>query len=479
MSVRVRFAPSPTGWLHVGGARTALYNYLFARRHGGTFVLRIEDTDRERSTEEAIEAIVSDLRWLGLEWDEGPGVGGAHGPYRQTERAEMYRRELERLLEAGHAYECFCTPEELEAERQAARAARTSFRYSRRCRDLSPEERERRRAVNPRPAIRFRMPESGEVVIDDAVRGRVRFDLSQLDDFVIARSDGTPTYNFAVVVDDATMGITHVIRGDDHLSNTPKQVALFKALGYEVPSYAHLSMIHGPDRKPLSKRHGATAIFEFRAQGYVPEALVNYLALLGWSLDDRTTVLSMDELVRNFSLERVSANPAVFDVEKLTWLNGVWIRSLSNDELARRVTPFVRERYGDRAASDPAVAHLLELTRERMVRLTEFADWTYFYFVDDEDFEVAEQDAPKLASEEARAVLERARAALAAVDRWEAAAIEAALRGLVEATGLKAKAVFQPIRIATTGSSVSPPLFESLALLGRGRTIARIERALG
>ena len=478
MSVRVRFAPSPTGWLHVGGARTALYNFLFARHHGGTFVLRIEDTDRSRSTDEAIDAIIGDMRWLGLSWDEGPEIGGPYGPYRQTERQDIYRRELERLVASGHAYECFCLPEELEAERERAREARVSFRYSRRCRDLSPEERERLRAVNPRPAIRFKMPLEGEVVIEDAIKGTVRFDLSQLDDFVIARSDGTPTYNFAVVVDDATMGITHVIRGDDHLSNTPKQIALFHALGYEVPRYAHLSMIHGPDRRPLSKRHGATAVFEFRNQGFLPEAMVNYLALLGWSLDDRTTIFTLDELIEHFSLERVSSNPAVFDIDKLTWLNGYWIRTLAPEELAERVRPFVEERYGNVKVDRDVILELVSLTQERMTRLTEFADWTYFYFVRDEEFEISEKDASKLASPEATRALTAARDALSRCETWGCEEIERALRGVVEETGMKVKQVFQPVRVAVTGSSVSPPLFESIALLGRERTLARLEAAL-
>lgn len=482
MKVRVRFAPSPTGWLHVGGARTALYNFLFARQHNGTFILRIEDTDRTRSTEEAIQAIIEDMKWLGLNWDEGPDVGGGRGPYRQTEREQLYRQHIDRLIESGNAYYCFCLPEELDRMRQEARRRGESFRYPRRCRSLTPEQQEELRAENPRPAVRFKTPETGELVVNDLVKGEIRFDLSQLDDFIIARSDGTATYNLAVVVDDALMGVTHVIRGDDHLSNTPKQILIYRALGYELPEFAHLSMILGPDKKPLSKRHGATAVFEFRNRGYLPEALVNYLALLGWSYDDRTTVFSLEELIEKFSLERVSANPAVFDMAKLEWLNGVRIRYLPVEELANRILPFVREAYGHAGeiVVDRNFLFLVEITRERLRFLTDFVDWTYFYFTPEEQFELRAEDAERVFKnrEESEAALRLAREKLAEISSWEVPEIERALRSIPEETGSKARKVFQPIRLAVTGRLVSPPLFESIRVLGREKTLGRIDRAL-
>jgi glutamyl-tRNA synthetase len=477
VEIRTRFAPSPTGWLHIGGARTALYNYLFAKKSGGRFILRIEDTDKSRSTDEAIEAIVSDLKWLGIIWDEGPEVGGNFGPYRQTEREDIYREEVEKLVKSGHAYYCFCLPEELEAMRKEAAEKKESFRYPRRCRDLSEKEIEEKRRINPNPAIRFKTPLQGKIVVNDLIRGTVEFDLSQLDDFIIARSDGTPTYNFAVVVDDARMKITHVIRGDDHLSNTPKQILIYRALGYDVPEFAHLSLILGPDRKPLSKRHGATAVFEFRNQGYLPEAVVNYLALLGWSYDDKTTFFTPEELPEKFDLGRVSSNPAVFDFQKLEWLNGVWIRYLSVEELAKRLLPFVEKEYG-RIELDENFLELVKITQERMRTLKDFVSWTYFYFVNDDQFRIDENDFEKVFEKNAKAptFVKLAFKKLDEISFWTRDEIEKALRAVVSETGEKPKNVFQPIRLAVTGRLVSPPLFESIEVLGRERTLKRLER---
>lgn len=477
MTVRVRFAPSPTGWLHVGGARTALYNYLFAKKNGGQFVLRIEDTDRSRSTEEAIQAIISDLKWLGLEWDEGPEIGGPFGPYRQTERQSFYEQAVQKLLDSGHAYYCFCKPEELEKMREEAFRNKKSFRYPRICRNIGYEEALRRIESGEKAAVRFKTPTEGILKINDIVRGEVVFDLSQLDDFVIARSDGTPTYNLAVVVDDALMKITHVIRGDDHLSNTPKQILIYRALGYPVPEFAHLSMILGPDKKPLSKRHGSTAIFEFKNRGYLSEALVNYLALLGWSYDDKTTFFTPLELVEKFDLSRVSSNPAVFDYQKLEWLNGVWIRELDGKELLNRLKPFIREAYGPFDESDENLIKLIEITRERIKTLKDFVDWTYFYFVKDEKFEVDASDKEKVLHDEKGAeILRMALRSLKGLEVWEKSAIESALRNLVIETGEKPKRVFQAVRVAVTGRLVSPPLFESIEILGRERTLKRLEK---
>lgn len=478
MTVRVRFAPSPTGWLHIGGARTALYNYLFARKHNGRFILRIEDTDRSRSTEEAIEAILNDLRWLGLNWDEGPQVGGPYGPYRQTERENLYREAVEKLVNSGHAYYCFCTPEELENMRQEALSQKKSFRYPRKCRNLTPEEVEKRLKNGEKAAVRFKTPLEGTLQINDIVRGKVEFDLSQLDDFVIARSDGSPTYNLAVVVDDALMKITHVIRGDDHLSNTPKQVLIYKALGYAVPEFAHLSMILGPDKKPLSKRHGSTAVFEFKNKGYLPEAMVNYLALLGWSYDDKTTFFTPEELIEKFDLSRVSANPAVFDYQKLEWLNGVWIRTLSNEELQKRLLSYIRQAYPGLKEDDPNILELVSITKERLKTLKDFVDWTYFYFVSDDDFQIANEDAGKVFNADSNLILSKTIEKLESLDEWNRKNIEQCLRDLVNELGEKPRKVFQVIRVAVTGRLVSPPLFESIAILGRERTLKRLKKAL-
>lgn len=479
MTVRVRFAPSPTGWLHVGGARTALYNFLFARKHGGKFILRIEDTDRSRSTEEAIEAILSDMKWLGLLWDEGPEVGGPYGPYRQTERQHLYTDAVRSLLNSGKAYHCFCTPEELERMREEAFRQKKSFRYPRRCRNLSESEVRERLERGERAAVRFKTPERGVLTVRDIVRGEVTFDLSQLDDFVIARSDSTPTYNLAVVVDDALMKITHVIRGDDHLSNTPKQVLIYEALGHEVPQFAHLSMILGPDKKPLSKRHGSTAIFDFRSKGYLAEAMVNYLALLGWSYDDKTTFFTMEELVEKFDLSRVSANPAVFDYQKLEWLNGVWIRTLDTKVLASRLIPFVREEYGFSNQEDPDFLSLIEITKERIKTLRDFVEWTYFYFVSDDMFEVDAEDSKKVfIGNDYMKILSEAHDSFERLADWNRSAIEEALRNLAEKLGEKPRKVFQAVRLAVTGKLVSPPLFESIEILGRERTLNRLKRLL-
>lgn len=484
MGTRVRFAPSPTGWLHIGGARTALYNYLYAKHNKGTFVLRIEDTDRTRSTEDAIQAIKSDLKWLGLEWDEGPGIEGKYGPYRQTERSLLYKKDIERLKQSGKVYECFCLPEELYKQREAAKKEKISFRYNRRCRNLNEGEKGRILSINPKPALRFKTPLSGTIRVRDIVRGEVKFDLSQLDDFIIARSDGTPTYNFAVVVDDANMKISHVIRGDDHLPNTPKQILIFEALGYEVPAYAHLSMILGSDKKPLSKRHGATAVFEFRKLGYLPEAMVNYLALLGWSLDDRTTFFTMEDLINNFKLEKVSTNPAVFDTEKLRWLNSYWIRLMPDNELAIRLKTFVEEKFGHIDEKNKEFHMLIQMTRKRIELLTDFNDWVSFYFISEEDFMIEKDDLQKLLEQleqntyKIKSILKAAKNKLALLKEWKVQYIEEALRSVAQESGIIAKNVFQSIRLAVTGRLISPPLFESIVVLGKTRTLNRLERLL-
>lgn len=478
-NVRVRFAPSPTGQLHIGGARTALYNWAFARHFGGSFILRIEDTDPERSTAENTAAIITALEWLGLDYDEGPGVGGDFGPYLQTQRFDRYAAGLERLKELGHVYPCFCAPEQLEAKREAAREKGGFAGYDRACRHLSAEEVQARLDAGEKAAWRVKVPEGrGDITWVDAVRGETTIHAETIDDFVVARSDGSPTYNFAVVIDDYDMGLTHVIRGDDHISNTPKQILLYEALEAAVPVFAHLSMIWGPDGKRLSKRHGATSLEAYREMGYLPEAIVNYLALLGWSLDGETTIIDRSTLISAFSLDRISKNPAIFDTEKLDWMNGVYLRELPAEEFVRRVAPWLAE-AGLASASEVEDRHdwfvrLSPLVAERVKRLDEVAPMVRFLF---EEPQIDPAAAEKvLAKEGAGRSLDAAGEALSRVE-WAAPAIEGALRGIPEALGLKAKSVFQAVRVATTGSVVSPPLFESLELLGRERTLSRLEAA--
>ncbi len=480
-NVRVRFAPSPTGFLHIGGARTALYNWAFARHFGGTFVLRIEDTDAERSTEENTQAILRAMEWLGLDYDEGPVVGGDFGPYFQTQRYGRYTEGLELLKASGHAYPCFCSAEVLESKREAARAKGGVAGYDRTCRGLSDDQVASRFAQGEAHVWRLAVPENrGDIVFDDAVRGVMSFPESAVDDFILARTDGSPTYNFAVVMDDVDMRITHVIRGDDHLSNTPKQIVVYEALEMPVPIFAHLSMIWGPDGKRLSKRHGATSVEAYAELGYLPEAIVNYLALLGWSLDGETTIIDAETLTSSFSLDRISKNPAIFDVEKLDWINGVYLRELPAEQFVARMIPWLEEAglsdAADVAARPEWFNRLAPLVSERIKRLDEVAEKVAFLFAEPGIDESAREKV--LAKEGAGRALTAAIEVLGACD-WTAQAIEDALRDLPEQLGMKPKAVFQSVRVAATGSTVSPPLFESLELLGRTTTLARLSAAVG
>lgn len=483
-SVRVRFAPSPTGKLHIGGARTAIYNWAFARANGGTFILRIDDTDPTRSTDENTQIILRAMRWLGLDWDEGPEVGGDFGPYSQTERLDLYKQTAERLLAEGKAYPCFCTPEQLAADREAAQARKDPFQgYQRRCRDLSPEEAQARIDAGEPYVLRIKVPEDrGNVVINDAVHGEVAFDAKELDDFVIFRSDGTPTYNFATVVDDALMGITHVIRGDDHLSNTPRQVMVYEAMGAPVPVFAHISMILGADGKKLSKRHGATSVEEYRDAGYLSDAFVNYLALLGWSLDGETTVIPRDVLASQFSLERISKNPATFDPKKLDWMNAEYINAMSNADFADQIMLPVLLKAGlikEGFEADAAwLGALAEIVRPRTKMPADAATVAAPVFATAETLAYDEKSVSKgLAKEGMGAVLDAARTALEAVTDWTAENIDAALEPLPEALDVKKRLVFGAVRVAECGNMVSPPLGETMALIGRDDCLARIDRA--
>ena len=457
--VRVRFAPSPTGHLHVGGARTALFNWLFARHHGGVFVLRIEDTDRSRSTEENLAFILDAMRWLELDWDEGPPTTG----YRQTERFDLYRAHAARLLAAGRAYYCDCPPELLDQQRKAAEARKETFRYTGRCRD---------RGLTA-GALRLRIPDAGATVVDDIIHGPVSFEHAQLDDWILVRSDGTPTYNFCVVVDDVTMRITHVIRGNDHLSNTPKQVLCYEALDYQVPAFAHVSMILGADRARLSKRHGATSVQAYREQGILPEAMVNYLARLGWSSGDQE-IFSRAELVERFDIKDVSSSGAIFDQTKLEWLSHEHIKRADGARLAAQVGPFL-EAAGLRPPPTERLVPVLDTLRERAKTLRELVDVGRFYF-----------ERPATYDDKARAKLFTPAGAerlgllaerLAAVEPFTAATIEALYRRLVEELGLKLVDLAQLSRLAVTGRTASPPLFDVLALLGRDEVLARLRAA--
>ncbi|MDX1673247.1 MAG: glutamate--tRNA ligase, partial [Longimicrobiales bacterium] len=470
-AVRARFAPSPTGYLHVGGARTALFNWLFARHHGGTFVLRIEDTDRARSSDEMVAAILEGMEWLGLDWDEGP--------VHQADGLERHRQDALRLLEEGRAYRCFCSPERLQAKREAAEAAGGGYRYDRHCRlEVSDEESEERAAAGEPFVVRFEVPEGG-TVWEDAVHGETRFDNAEIDDFIILRTDGTPIYNLAVVSDDHEMAISHVIRGDDHLSNTPKQILLYDALGWSGPTFAHVPLILGPDGKRLSKRHGATAVGEYRHEGILPAAMVNFLALLGWSPGDDTEVMTVDALVDRFSLDRINKKSAVFDTEKLEWLNGRYLAEAPAAELA----PMVVDRLVASGVDPEELARreewllgLIDLLKTRARTVNEVADQARVYLVDELEYEdkaVAKHWAKK--PDEVAERLRRLREAYGELDAWELEPLEDALRGLADELGVGAGKVIHPLRLALTGSSASPGIFQVLMAIGRERSLARIE----
>ena len=483
--IRVRFAPSPTGRLHIGGARVAIYNWAFARANGGTFVLRIDDTDPERSTQENTDQILRSLKWLGLDWDEGPEVGGDFGPYYQTQRKENYQQALQKLIDSGNAYPCFCTAEELEASRNAAHERGYSFQgYQRTCRNIDPAEAQRRIDAGEPHVWRLKVPENrGDVVVNDIVHGPCVFNAKELDDMVLMRSDGTPTYNFATVVDDGEMGMTHIIRGDDHLSNTPRQVLVFEALGYKVPTFAHLSMILGSDGKKLSKRHGATSVEEYRDRGFLPEATVNYLALLGWSLDGTTTVISPERICETFSLDRISKNPSQMDEEKLISINATYLMEMSDEEFSRRVLVPELAKAGlveqDAYEGKPAWFDLLSsILKPRTRLMSDVVDKARFLFG---ELVYDESSVNKnLAKEGVRPVLVALKEALEGVaqDAWTAANIDAAIEVLPEKLGLSKKKVFQALRVAECGNQVSPPLGESMELLGRDVALARIDAAM-
>jgi len=458
---RTRFAPSPSGYLHIGGARTALFNYLYARRHGGTFILRIEDTDRERSSEASIAAILESLEWLKIAWDEGP--------FFQSRRTATYVAEVERLLAAGKAYCCYCSAEELDAKRQAALAAGGKPAYDGTCRDLQAID-----ASRPH-TVRFRSPREGETVIDDIVKGRVVVQNAELDDLIILRTDGTPTYNFCVVVDDAEMRITHVLRGDDHLANTPRQIVMYQALGAPLPRFGHVPLILGPDKARLSKRHGAMAVTAYRDMGFLPDAVCNYLARLGWSHGDQE-IFGRDELIALFNLEAIGKSAGVFDVEKMLWVNGQYLRALPPAELVAAARPFIAQAALPVPGDDAWLAKALATLQERSRTLVEIVEQARFYLVDDVALDPAA--AAKFLKPEIAPALRELRDALAALGSWNVAAIEAPFHEVIARHGLKLGKLAQPVRVAVTGTAASPGIFDVLDILGRDRALARLDRAL-
>src|SRR5687768_4866978 len=486
---RVRIAPSPTGPLHIGTARTALFNYLYARRHGGTFVLRLEDTDVARSTVGFEADILEQLNWLGITWDEGPDHAGGDdrgpfGPYRQMQRRERYAEAAADLLARDLAYPCFCTPEELDADRKAQEAAHQPPRYVGRCTNLTADERADRVAQGRPAALRFRV-RADKVRFDDLVRGEVEFDTSNLGgDFVIVRGDGTPLYHFVVVVDDAAMDISHIIRGEDHLSNTPKHILLFEALGHGVPVFAHLPLILNPDRTKMSKRKSQTAIADYRAQGFVPEAMVNYLALLGWSTGTEEEILGLDDLTKRFDLDHVQKGGAVFDRERLEWLNGQWIRRLEPDELIARLEPFLGEdlRAGriDRLPAPEELRPLIPIIQERLPTLGAIGDLVGFLWLDTVTIDPAMLVPKRWDRETTLTGLRAARESIASAGAvaFEADELEPPMRALAEANGWKAGDLFMAVRVAVTGRTAAPPLFDSLVALGRERVLARLDAAI-
>jgi glutamyl-tRNA synthetase len=463
-TVKVRFAPSPTGHLHIGGARTALFNWLFARNKGGKFVLRIEDTDTTRSTEEYIESIMASMTWLGLDWDEGP--------FRQTDRVDVHKKHIEDLIKEGKAYYCYCSPEELEARRKEAQEKGLPMQYNRTCRERTePVE-----GVNP--VVRFKMPTSGQVQVMDLIKGGVTFDNAQLDDLIIARSDGTPTYNLVVVADDVDMAITHVIRGDDHLNNTPKQLHIYRALGAGEPVFAHLPMILGSDKARLSKRHGATSVTAYRDDGYLPQALLNYLARLGWSHGDQE-IFSRDEMVELFSMRNVGTSAAVFNPEKLLWLNAEYIKATPPEELATMVIPFL---VADGTIAEDADLDMAWLARavhtltERAKTLRELAAQLRYYILEKVEFDPKAKE--KFLNENSRDILRAVRQTMVYAGDFSAEPLEAAFKALMEKLGVKLGAIAQPVRVAMTGGTQSPGIFELLEVMGKDKALARMDRAI-
>lgn len=484
--LKVRFAPSPTGPFHIGGARSALFNWLLARRYGGTFLLRIEDTDQDRSKPEWEENIKAALHWLEIEWDEGVDVGGPNGPYRQMERLALYKQYTDKLLAEGKAYYCYCTPEELEAERKEAEAKGEMPRYSGKCRNLTPEQIAAYEAQGRKPTVRFRVLAGQDIVVHDKVRGDVHFESDGIGDFVIVKSDGIPTYNYAVVIDDALMGVNCVIRAEEHLSNTPRQILIYEALGFSVPDFGHVSLILGPDHKKMSKRHGATSVDQYRQMGYLPDAIVNFLALLGWAPNSEQEIFTRKELCEQFDLEHVAKNPAVFDIKKLNWLNAHYLRQLTDDAYVQFAIPFMVEAgymTGEETGAKKEWLHKVILTAKEQAEYgKEIPEKVSMYFSDTFAFETNDDGSPKailaLQEETVPTVIKLFLEKLAEAETLDHDSTKALFKQVQKTTKLGGKHVYMPIRVALTGNQHGPELAEMIPLLGKERTAARIRESL-
>jgi len=479
-NVRVRIAPSPTGYLHLGLARTALFNWLFAKHNNGTFILRVDDTDVQRSTDESLKNIIDSFRWLGIDFDEGVGVGGDFGPYMQSQRLDIYHDHAQKLLETGAAYHCYCTKEELEEERKQAQAERRPFVYSGKCRDLTLEEKEKYEAEGREPSIRLRV-EDKLITVTDLVKGDVEFRTGLLGDLIIVRPNGMPMYNFASAVDDMTMRISHIIRADEHLANTPKQILIYEAFDCPLPEFAHVPLVLGKKGEKLSKRHGATSVEEYRENGYLPEAMINYLVRLGWSYDDQEEVFSIDELIEKFTLDRVGKSGGIFDQQKLLWLNGEYILKMDIDARTNAVIPFLRNAGlldGDVSPDKYEwIKDIVKAVGDRLKTLSQIVDYAGFFFVDKLEYdekavqkELKKQNVPQM--------LEKLIAKFQTAEPFDEANLEEAIRSFAEESGLSASKVIHPLRVALTGKSVGPGIFETVCLLGREKVIQRLDEAI-
>lgn len=482
---RVRFAPSPTGLMHIGGYRTALFDWLYARKTGGSFILRIEDTDTLRTTEGAVEFLIEGMQWLGMDIDEGPDVGGPYGPYYQTQRRALYQQYASQLIESGHAYRCYCTPERLDAMRKEQQAQKLPPRYDHRCRYLTAEERAAREADGLKWTVRFAMPTEGETIVQDELRGAITFRNTDIDDTILLKSNGLPTYHLAHVVDDHLMEITHLIRAEEWISSAPLHVQIWKALGWEIPLIYHVPDVLGKDKRKLSKRHGAPSWKELQQQGFLPEAVLNFLALIGWSYDDKTEFFTREELIQAFTLERVSVSGAIYDAEKLAWMNGVYIRKLSIEEMTQRTLPYMERPEAEGGLPDtierpldPAYTrHVLSLEQERLRTLGEAAHALSFFYTENWEYETP-LIQKGMDANNTKIALQRTRALLTSLNPWEHTFIEEQMRALMTELELKPGQLFGTVRVAVSGRKATPPLFQMIEVLGRERTLARIDRAL-
>ena len=477
--LRVRFAPSPTGYLHIGGARTALFNWLYARHYNGSFILRIEDTDRMRSTPEAVKAILDGMKWLGLDWDEGPEKGGEYGPYFQTERLDLYREFVDKLLEIGAAYYCYCSAEELADRRKKQFADGKPAIYDRKCLNLSEAEKRQLEKEGKKPAIRLKMPDR-KIVVHDLIKGRMEFDSKLLSDFVIEKSDGIPTYNFAVVIDDILMDISLVMRGDDHISNTPKQIVIYQALDIAIPEFAHIPMIMGPDNTRLSKRHGATSVMEYQRMGFLPEAVLNYIAHLGWSSGTNQEIFSIKELIENFTLDKISNHSAIFDMEKLNWFNNEYLKRLSDEKYVEMLIPFLKDAgYIELPLSEEKerwLRKVASLMKSRVRNFKQFLEYGDYFFI--EDFTVEDNAVKILEQNGVRDILEHLVKRLKEIKDWKEENIESEVREMANQLNLKGKQIIHPTRVSLSGKTIGPGLFSLMEALGKEINIKRLEKTI-